>query len=108
MHTSGYVALMGGAVVVSGVTTNLLMRDDRVDAKYAQLRRDMRTPRVWVHIGLVVLLVLVVRLTHAPPRVLAATNTAVFALVVAYLGHIDAWFSAFFLAFFGVLWGLDI
>ena len=107
MKVSRYVGMIVVAFALSLVWTFVVFPNPNVTARLKQLKKDAQTPLVWMHVASVAGLYATVRLTNAPPRVRHATDTALLALLIAFLGHLDAWYSSFFVVWVAVMAGVD-
>jgi len=102
-----YVGIVVTAFALSLLWTFVVFKNPNVTARLAQLKKDAKTPLVWAHAASIALLYTTIRTTNAPPRIRHATDTALIALLVAFLGHLDAWYSTFFVVWAAVMLGVD-
>ncbi len=107
MRVRAYVAIMAGAAVLSMLLSFVLLRDAEVDGVLAQLRADAVSPLVWAHAATIAVLYAAVRSSGAPVSVLHATDTALLGLLISWMGHLDAWFGAYFVIWFAVMAGVN-
>ena len=107
MKVQVYIGMIVAAFALSLVWTFVVFPNKNVKARLAQLKEDAKTPLVWAHVASVAVLYGTIRASNAPPRVRHATDTALLALLIAFLGHLDAWYSTFFVVWAAVMIGVD-
>ena len=106
MRDVAYTAMMAGVAVVSTVLAFGVLRNKHVDAVMRRLKEDLHSPLFWSHVATVAALYGIVKATGAPKDVLHATDTAMIALLTAWLGHLDGWFACWFVVYFAVWFGV--